>query len=573
MATAFVPVVAALWGCAPDPTTTQNTLESTIANDFATGSTASAELVDVTAASGLDFTHDNGATGELYYPEMMQGGAALFDADDDGLLDVYLIQSGPLPPRPGDAAHENRFFRNLGNGQFEDHTGTSGLGDRHYGSGVATGDFDADGKVDVYVTNLGRNQLYRNRGDGTFENVTDQAKVGDDSYSTSATFFDADRDGDLDLFVANYVEWSVEGETTCLGYNGQRGYCSPLEYEPATDTFYENLGNGTFADRSARSGIATKKSNGLGVVAADLDGDGWLDLYVANDQMANQLWRNNQDGSFSDEALVRGVALNGRGAAEAGMGVVAADPDFDLDWDLFVVHLSTETNTFYENTGGDFRDVTNQLELAAVSQPYTGFGTGLVDFDHDGLLDLFVANGRVSHGDRVDDDFSEPNQLLRGAADGTYSTWPTTSGDLERPAVSRAAAFGDIDNDGDIDILVANNAAPPQLLRNDAARGHWLTVDLRGATNRSALGSIIEITYGAQGESVTRMGRSATDGSYCAANDSRAHFGLGETNRVARLEVRWSDGAVTELEQVAVDRILEIEHPSLTSESDRGGSP
>ncbi len=325
---------------------------------------------DVALASGIDFVHANGATGSFFYPELMQGGAAFLDYDNDRDLDIYLVQSGPLPA-PGDSPQAaNRLYRNRGDGSFEDATASAGVGDRGYGSGVAVADYDGDGWVDLYVTNLGANHLYRNRGDGSFEDATGRTATGDASYSTSAAFFDYDHDGDLDLYVCNYVDWSTAKERRCLGRNGLQGYCSPSEYRPQADTLYRNDGDGRFTDVSARAGIASVRAAGLGVVTADFDGDGWTDVYVANDQMANLLWMNRGDGTFVDEALLRGAALNGMGRPEAGMGVIVEDGDSDGDWDLFMVHLSGETNTYYENRGGDFRDVTDALGLGAVSQPY-----------------------------------------------------------------------------------------------------------------------------------------------------------------------------------------------------------
>ena len=382
-------------------------------------------FVDVAAESGIDFVHDNGATGEFYFPELAHAGAAFLDFDNDSWLDVYLVQSGPLEEPSTAELGGNRLYRNRGDGTFEDVTATARVGGRGYGIGVAVADYDDDGWVDLYVTNLGPDVLYRNNGRGadgsiSFTDVTAEAGVGDPGYSTSAAFFDFDRDRDLDLYVCNYLEWSPRTEHLCLGFNGVRGYCRPGEYSPQSDTLYRNDGIGasglvTFTDVSERAGMRAVEGPGLGVVTADFDGDGWVDVFVANDQKPNHLWINAGDGTFREEALLRGVALNDLGLASAGMGVAAEDVDDDGDWDLWVVNLSGEVNNLYRNLGGgEFRIVTDELRLGAVSQPYTGFGTGFLDYDNDSVYDLFIANGRVNVSDDMEFHYAEPNQLLRG---------------------------------------------------------------------------------------------------------------------------------------------------------------
>ena len=341
-------------------------------------STTTPIFVERAAEAGLDFVHRNGAADEYNYPELLVGGGALLDVDEDGLLDVYLVQSGPVPGAvgggspsrsggasadgpgnagaPGSAAGElrNRLYRNLGDGAFEDVTDAAGVGDAGYGAGATAADYDGDGLVDLYVLNVGANRLYRNAGGGVFEDATARAGVGDDAWSSSAVFFDYDGDLDLDLFVVNYVVWSAARERPCLGPNGLRNYCNPAEYAPAPDTLYRNDGAGRFVDVSKAAGIRSVAGPGLGVVAGDFDGDGLVDLYVANDQAPNHLWLNEGDGTFSEDALARGAALNELGQPEAGMGIAVADPDGDGDLDLFLTHLSGETNTFYRNDGAGF---------------------------------------------------------------------------------------------------------------------------------------------------------------------------------------------------------------------------
>jgi hypothetical protein len=527
-------------------------------------------FVDVAARAGIDFVHRNGAAGEFYYPELAHAGAAFLDIDNDGWLDVYLVQSGPLPRRPTTDLNANRLYRNLGDGTFEDVTASAGVDDRGYGIGAAVADFDRDGWVDLYITNLGANALYRNNGVGadgrvTLTNVTESAGVGGSDYSSSAAFVDIDRDGDLDLYVCNYLQWSPRLETRCLGFNGLRGYCSPGEYRPQPDSLYRNDGVGpdgrvTFTDVSVEAGMRSVAASGLGVVTADFDGDGWVDIYVANDQMPNHLWINGQDGTFREEALIRGAALNDLGLPEAGMGVAVEDWDDDGDWDLFVVHLTGETNTFYRNQGGAFRDITDELGLGMVSRPFTGFGTALFDYDNDGWFDIFIANGKVSPGDDAEFDYSEPNQLFRGRAPGGFVNVSSRAGRaVIQREVTRAAAFGDYDNDGDVDILLANNDGPARLLRNEDDSGnHWLSVQLVGRTgqvDRDAQGSIVTIAAG--GRTRRRLVNPAY--SYSASNDPRVHFGLGALEGVERLVVQWPDGTTQVLEDVEVDQFLKLE--------------
>ena len=516
-------------------------------------------FTEVAAASGIDFVHRNGAAGGYYLPELMHAGAAFVDVDNDSFLDVYLVQSGPLPPQPESELGANRLYRNRRDGTFVDATEESGLGDRGYGTGVAVADFDRDGWVDVYVTNWGANGLYHNRGDGSFRDITRSAGVGDPGYSSSAAFFDYDGDGDLDLYVVNYVDWNPQVERPCFGLSGIRGYCAPDVYErPQRDTLYRNNGDLTFTDVSRQAGIHARSATGLGVVTADFDRDGRADVYVANDRMANHLWINRGDGTFADEALLRGAAVNMMGDAEAGMGVVVSDLDADGWWDLFVAHLGGETNTFYANDEGLFTDRTDRLALGAVSRAYTGFGAGLFDFDCDGRKDLFLANGRVRLGDSLTvDSYAEPNQLLRGRADGGFEEVTGQAGPVfELEEVSRGAAFGDYDNDGDVDVLVGNNAGPARLLRNEATGcGNTLTVQPVGrASDRDAIGAevVAEIAGRRQRELVSPAW------SYGSANDPRVHIALAAGETVDRLTVIFPSGVRRTLEDVAGGTLLPV---------------
>ncbi len=500
------------------------------------------------------FVHHSGAAGEFLLPEIMCGGAGFLDYDGDGLLDLYLIDSGRLDGSGG-AAFPNRLYRNKGNGRFEDVTAAAGVGGRRpqdagvrgkasYGMGCATGDYDNDGDVDLYVTNLGPNVLYRNNGDGTFSDVTAEAGTGDPSWSTSSAFVDYDADGDLDLFVTNYVDWSDSPRFTarrCFAPSGVRDYCSSQAYAaPTTDTLYRNDGDGTFSDVSAEAGIRARAGTGLGVVCTDLNGDGRVDIYVANDQMPSFAWISSGDGRFTESAAQLGCAVDEMGKSQAGMGVASADLEDDGDFDLWKVHLHRESHILYLNRGGYFDDATSAWGLAAPTRRYTGFGTALFDYDLDGLLDAFVANGRVqivADTTLAADVYAEPDQLLRQVEEGRFEDVTMLAGPaLERVENSRAAAFGDYDNDGDIDILVANRDGPARLLRNDAPRrGNFLSLRVLDRHGRDAIGATLRCTVGAR----VRTAEVRTAYSYCAANDPRVHLGLGPAARVDRVEVRW----------------------------------
>ena len=493
-------------------------------------------FTDVASESGIHFVHHSGAAGMYLLPEIMGGGAGLVDLDGDGHLDVYLV----------DSAGPNRLFINDGNAAFHDATAHAGVGDDGYGMGCAVGDFDNDGDVDLYITNLGPNVLYRNNGDGTFTDVTVAAAVGDPSWSTSAAFLDFDADGDLDLFVANYVDWSDTPAFTlkqCFSSSGARDYCSPQAYAaPTFDTLYRNNGDGTFEDVSAAAGFRAKAGTGLGVVCTDLDGDGRIDIYVANDQMPSFAWINAGNGTFVESAVRLSCAVDEMGKSQAGMGVDVGDIDDDGDQDLWKVHLHRESHVLYLNEGTYFDDVTSQWHLAGLTRRATGFGTALFDYDHDGLLDTFIANGRVQIVADItlaDDPYAEANQLLRQSKPGRFlDVTPKAGPALALVETSRAAAFGDYDNDGDIDILVVNRDGPARLLRNDAPhQGNACSIRVLDRHGRDAIGARVRCIFG----DTTRTMEVRSAYSYCAANDPRLHVGLGEAERIDRIEVRWVD--------------------------------
>ncbi len=508
------------------------------------------------ASRGIDFVLETELDEAAWLPEIMIGGGAAFDYDADGRLDLYLLQ--------GVGPDGNRLYRNIDGTRFEDVTESAGVGDHGYGSGAATGDYDGDGDVDLLVTNVGPDVLYRNNGDGTFTDVTAEVGLGDAGWGTSAGFLDIDGDGDLDLFVTRYLDWAPEREKACRNVRGDFDYCHPLGYAaPTTDLLYRNDG-GVFTEISEPSGIAGERGNGLGVVAADVDEDGRLDLFVANDQMPDRLWLNRGDGTFENAAFRLGCDRDMTGIAKAGMGVSAEDVDDDGDLDLIVCNISTETDSFYLNEGGRFVDSTNRAGIGGPSRRFTRFGLGLIDFDNDSHLDYFAANGAVAADLEVAagvDAYAEPNLLLKGRSDRIGFTEVEPAGgvrDLE-PRTSRAAIFGDFDDDGGMDVVVVNIGAPTRLLRNVVPnRGHWLLLDVRDDAGAPALAARVTADLGDR--TLTRIVR--TDSSYLAARDPRVHLGLGEVDRLPSLEVRWPDGRTRRIDSVEVDRVLRIDPPA-----------
>jgi hypothetical protein len=515
-------------------------------------------LVDAADQAGLRFTHVNGASGQYYMPEVMGAGGALFDFDDDGDLDVFLVQSGSLVPSSTASGSGNaqgsRLFRNdltvTGDGRrtlrFTDVTQASGIGRHGYGMGATVGDYDNDGDLDLFLTTFGEDVLYRNDGNGRFTDVTREAGVSDPLWSSSAAFFDADRDGDLDLFVANYVDFTVGGNKQCFDSAGGRDYCTPRAYRPVPDRFYRNEG-GRFVDASAAAGITKADGAGLGVSTGDYNGDGWIDLYVANDATPNQLWINQHNGTFVDDGPLSGTAVNAAGNPEGSMGIASGDYDADGDEDLFITNIVGETFAFYVNDGkGGFDDARVRTGVAQPTASMTGFGTDWFDYDNDGWLDLFIANGAVNIVERLRGQpvpFRMRNQLLRNRGDGKFEDMTDRAGPaFARLDVARGAAFGDVDNDGDVDVLVTNNNAPVRLLLNQLPAGsHWLQVSLKQpGANLRAVGARVGIER--QGQP-TLWRRVRSDGSYLTASDLRVHAGLGKAAGVDAVVVEWPDGA------------------------------
>jgi enediyne biosynthesis protein E4 len=526
-------------------------------------------FVEAAAATGLAFTHHNGATGQYYIPELMGAGVALFDYDGDADLDVFLVESGPLGGSTAGAA-TSRLFRNdlsvsaAGRRtlRFTDVTSRAGIGWRAYGMGAAVADYDSDGDLDLFLTSLGPDALYRNNGDGTFTDVTAAAGVSDPLWSTSAAFLDYDRDGDLDLFVANYLDFAVTDNKVCSDSLGARDYCGPRAYRPVPDRLYRNDGQGRFTNITEAAGIARADGPGLGVSVGDYNGDGWLDLYVANDAMANQLWINRRDGTFGDEGVLSGAALNAAGNPEGSMGIASGDADNDGDEDLFVTNIIGETFALYESDGkANFEDARSRWGLAQPTASFTGFGTEWIDYDNDGALDLFATNGAVNvveaqRGQPAP--FRMKNLLFHNGGTRRFVDVSGEAGPaFALDQIGRGAAFGDLDNDGDTDIVVTNNNGPVRLLINEAARGaHWAQIRLQqDGGNRDGLGAWIGVERTKQ---PTLWRRVRTDGSYLSAGDVRAHFGLGSSAAVGGVVVRWPDGARERWSQLDGDRVTTL---------------
>ena len=510
-------------------------------------------LVDRTIESGIEFVNDAGATGNRLLPEIMGAGVGLFDYDGDGDLDVYLVNGNRSlrgAKAMGSSASEivtNRLYRQDADGRFTDVTASSGLGDGGFGMGLAVGDVDNDGDADVYVTNFGPDRLYLNGGDGTFEDVTVSAGIDVPGWSCSAAFFDYDRDGLLDLYVTQYVVF--DPSKRCLNHSGEPIYCGPKAFAPVHDVLLRNTGQGRFVDVSeaAGIGIGAVAGAGLGVVCEDFNDDGWIDVYVANDADPNHLWVNRRDGTFEDLAVQLGAAYNLHGQPEAGMGVVADDLGNRGVYDLFVTHLVGETNTLYRRRGAGFVDFTGPAGLGPSSQALTGFGTCAFDIELDGDLDLAVANGRVRRGPLLSsanvgptwNPLAEPNLVYLNDGSGRFDI-AAEPAFCQTTEISRGLAMGDIDGDGDLDLLLGNVESPARLYVNEGPRsGHWLivrAVDPRW--NRDALGA--RVTVEAGGRTLTRSIRRSAG--YLSSHDPRAHFGFGEAEQVESLIVRWPDG-------------------------------
>ena len=518
------------------------------------------QFVDITEASGITFRHQHGGGGDKHMMETISGGGGFFDYDGDGDLDIYLLNGAPLPGHDGPKPLTNALYRNDG-GRFIDVTAEAGLLEVGYSLGFVAADVDNDGDLDAYVTSFGPNRLYRNNGDGSFTDVTETAGVGDEGFGTSAAFTDLDRDGDLDLYVANYLSYALENALYC-GNKAEavHTYCHPDNYSGAADVLYRNEGDGTFTDISAETGVGAIDGKGLGVLATDTNQDGYPDIYVANDSVMNLFFRNLGDGRLEEMALASGLGFSEEGRAEAGMGVDAADFDGDGQLDLFVTNYEFESNTLYRNQGGgSFVDTTYPSGLALPSLPWVGFGTSFFDMENDGDPDIFVANGHIMDHPRFLSDatsYAQRNQLYENVG-GSFREVSSGAGPpFAEERVSRGTAFGDVDDDGDVDLLVMNNNDTPNLLRNEMRNeNHWIALRLVGVrSNRDAIGAFLRLTA----DGLSRVDEIHSGGSYLSQSDLRLYFGIGKAARIERLEIRWPSGKTQSFEDLEVDRLLVV---------------
>jgi hypothetical protein len=568
----------------------------------ASGARVPVVFTDASTEAGVNFVHVNGASAEKFLVETMGSGGLFFDFDGDGWVDLLLVDGGSLADARRDATARHRLYRNRGDGTFEDVTARSGLVHREYGMGACAADYDNDGLVDLYITGMGGNRLYRNSGGGRFHDVTSSAGVSASGWSTSCAFGDFDKDGLVDLFVTRYVDAGVDNNRFCGEPARQlRVYCHPLNYRPLSSVLYHNTGNGTFADVSVTAGISREpevsrvpgepprvnaglsrepgvsgvpgepprvnraasmmSGNGLGVVIADYDDDGWPDIFVANDSLPNTLYRNDGRGRFEEVALVAGVAVANDGKPRAGMGTDFGDYDGDGRLDLIVTNHEFETTTLFRNLGrGLFADVTTDAGLGLPTLPFVGFGTAFFDYDNDGRIDVAMANGHVVDNTaqvRAGSKYAQRRLLFHNADGRRFVEEGGASGSgFASEKVGRTLAVADVDNDGDLDVLVTNNGQSADLLRNDGGnRNKSLELRLVGRqSNRDAIGARVIVSVG----STTQVREVKAGSSYLGQNDTRVHFGLGDALRADRLEVRWPAGRSETFQQVQAGAIVTI---------------
>ncbi len=514
-------------------------------------------FTDITTELGIEFRHVNGESGQKYFIEPIGSGVALFDFDNDNDLDLYLVNGSDLPGMVSPILPTNRLYRNDGT-TFTDVTTQAGVGDTGYGLGCCVGDYNNDGFTDLYVTNYGANVLYHNNGDGTFRDVTATAGVGGDRFSSGCAFVDIDVDGDLDLYVVNYVQFDPETNPECTR-QGIRTYCTPEALLGVSDVLYRNNGDGTFTDVSEITGISEAMGKGLGVVCGDVDNDGDVDIFVANDTTPNLLYRNTPNSvEMTEDALFSGVALSEEGRAYSGMGANLGDFDNDGYLDIVITNFQDQTNSLYHNAqSGFFTEVSFAKGVGERSLPYLAWGVDFVDFNNDGWLDLFIANGHLDDNIAEIDPigtYPQPNQLFLNNGGVNFSE--LTDGAIAIPKVSRGAAFGDIDNDGDIDIVVSNLKDSPTLLRNDGGNAaQWLAVKLIGThCNRDAIGVRVTVVSGG----LTQIREVKSGSGYLSQNDLRLHFGLGSAVSVDTLTVRWTCGKIQTLRDLETNQVIVI---------------
>jgi hypothetical protein len=517
-------------------------------------------FTDITAQAGITFKHV-ASPDKKYIVESMSGGLALFDFDNDGDLDIFFVNALTVDLVKSKGKTKSELYRNEGNGKFTEVGVKAGVSDVGWGMGVAIGDYNNDGFEDIYVTCLGPDHLFKNNGNGTFSDVTEKAGVSDPRWSTGASFFDYDRDGDLDLFVSNYVDFDINnlpefGQGQTCQYKSIPVQCGPRGLKGAGDSLFRNIGNGTFTDVTKAAGVSDPDGfYGLGVVTSDFADDGWIDIFVANDSTPNFHYHNNGDGTFKEIGFTAGTAVNENGSEQGCMGVTAGDYDHDGKIDLFVTNFADEYNTLYHNDGrNSFTDVSYAAKVAAVSLPHVGWGTKFFDYDNDGWVDLFVANGHVYP---QLPSYRQPRLLHRNNRDGTFTEVSAEFGAiLTENRASRGVAFGDIDNDGDVDLLIADLDGSPQLLRNDNGNANnSILIKIVGVkSNRSGIGARVKVVSG----DLTQTDEVRSGDSYISQSDMRLHFGLEKRTKVDLIEVRWPNGTVDKITGVGANRIITI---------------
>ena len=520
------------------------------------------QFVEVTQDAGIHWRHVDGRSGQKYFMETLGSGAAFFDYDADGDADLYFVNGAPLPGYVPEDTPTNCLYENNGDGTFTDVTEQAGLGDTGYGHGCAVGDYNNDGKLDIYVTNYGNNRLYRNNGDGTFTDVAEVAGVVEPRWSTSCAFADYDRDGNLDLYVVNYIVFDIDENPWCgLKEKNVRAYCEPDNFPAQSDTLFRNNGDGTFTDVTKSAGIHNTTGKGLGVVWGDYNNDGSPDIYIANDSTENLFYHNSGDGTFEEVGFMIGVALSENGAAENGMGTAFGDWNNDGWLDLTVTNYAQQTNTLYHNDAdGFFTDATATTKTAQLTYPYLGWATAFIDYDNDGYQDIFVANGHL-HENLAElgqqGTYGQRNLLFRNNADNTFTEVSETLGPgMQLEDVSRGATFADYDSDGDIDIVVTNSNTAPRLLRNDGGnRKNWLQIRLiatQGSTD--AIGARVTITT----KELTQTREVRSGDGYLSQRDLTLHFGIGDYEQVDTVEVQWQSGGKQILQSVQANQVLSI---------------
>ena len=530
------------------------------------------KFVDVTEASGVEFRNASSATSQKYLMEAMVGGVATLDFDQDGLLDLYFVNGAaladPMPkggsPDKSDPRYWNRLYRNEGEWRFSDVTRAAGVQGEHYGQGVAAGDYDNDGFPDLFLANYGRNTLLRNRGDGTFEDVTESAGVQGGGWSAAAGFMDYDRDGNLDLFVTRYVEWSFEGNPWCGERKpGYRSYCHPKQFKPISHLAYRNNGDGTFTETSDSTGFGAVPGKGLGIAFNDFDRDGWIDVLVANDSYPQQLFRNLEGAKFEEIALLSGLAYDENGRTFAGMGADFADYTNDGRPDIFINALAHQGYALFRNEGPLFEYVSGQSGVSEISTQHSGWGTKFIDYDNDGLRDIFVAQGHVMDNIELtqpDLQYKEPLALMRNTGDGFVDVSSGSGDPFQVDLAARGAAFADLDNDGFVDIAINCRDGRAVILRNAGNGNSWLSIDLEGRrSNRDGIGALVRVVSEAGTE---QQGVVSRAGSYLSSGDRRLPFGLGAAGVAQQVTVTWPSGAVQQFDRVPANQFLIITEPA-----------